>query len=282
MITHLKLFILLFYFLLVRNVWSENISNDTFWEFDKISSSNLFGKEDAITSNDLYKRYGKVTIHVAEKQLYIKNDLLESNHVCSSTYVNSSKTPLSYFLSQKTVDIYEKILKREGVYLAKSISILKALYPDQACPPPFDEIMKFNERLVVFDDGFAIIFKEVNFTNDNSVVHSGKDTFSKYCHYKTIEDVYDGESKYVCRFSSLNFLESLKKIKFLNELTGQLNEELPLYNKKLNIDGGIIIYEWEGSKTLHISIENEMELTKYIFKEDLLGTDVEIFMNTQY
>lgn len=41
------------------------------------------------------------------------------------------------------------------------------------------------------------------------------------------------------------------------------------------------MYKWEGSKILHISIENEMKLTKYSFKENLLGTDVEIFMNTQ-
>jgi hypothetical protein len=282
MIHRVIFIVLMLYSFVAQKAWSDIHSKERVWEFDKISEKNLFGKKDNDTINHLNAIYGKVTIHIGETKIHIDNDLLESNYVCSSDYVNIKKTPLSYFFSQKTVDIYDQLLKNEGVHFSRYISIIKSLYPEQSCPPPYDELMKVNESLIFFDDNFAVIFKEVNSSNKVSADNAAKESFSTYCHNKTKNDAYDGISKYTCLFTGLDLKEAFKKLNSFKVFTYDLKDKLPLKNEKEVINGGFISYVWMGDKNLKVSISYDGEMAEYSFDEKSSGTELEITETTQY
>lgn len=90
-----------------NDVLAENQNKDVIWGCDKVSNTNFFGEKDINVINNLKNIYTKVTIDVGEKKVNVKNDFLEKINVCSIDYVKIEKTPLEYFLSKKTVDMYE-------------------------------------------------------------------------------------------------------------------------------------------------------------------------------
>nr|WP_315299844.1 hypothetical protein [Raoultella terrigena] len=279
------LVLLLLFPLFSQSVFSEDKSHDVIWMYEKISDADVFGKRDANAINSLGNIYSKVTINVGEKKLNINNDFLEDGHVCSIDYVNITKTPLSYFLSQKTVSMYEQFFTREGFHLSKSLSIFESIFPDQSCPPPYDELIKSDDRLIVIDQSYVLFFKAMKSSSNTGAVDSEKGSLSKYCHNKKDGHIYDGSSTYICNFDGLNLKGAYGKVIMLNGFSRKyMKRTLPMENDAYKIDESTISYKWESAKLLTVSVSMSMdgEMTKYNFDEQSSGTRVEILGSTQY
>ncbi|WP_034458310.1 hypothetical protein [Buttiauxella noackiae] len=93
------------------------------WVYDKVSDVDVFEKHNEDMIKHLSEMYKQVIIDVNEKKLSINNNFLENSHVCTIDYVKLKKTPVSYFLSQKAVDMYKQIFNREGIQFSKDINV---------------------------------------------------------------------------------------------------------------------------------------------------------------
>ncbi|WP_161799330.1 hypothetical protein, partial [Enterobacter hormaechei] len=175
---------------------SDNGVDHKLWVYEKISGVDIFGKHDLNTIKNLDEIYSKVTFTFSGKTLTLKNDLLEDNNVCSIDYVKIKKTPISYYLSEKTVALYERLFKYEGASLPKHIYLLTALLPGDECPPPYSEILEVNDYLIVSDQSYVLFFKEADAMNNNQT----KDGLATYCQNGNSTLEYDGISKYSCFF----------------------------------------------------------------------------------
>lgn len=112
------------------------------------------------------------------------------------TMLKLKKNPISYYLSEKTVALYERLFKYEGASLPKHIYLLTALLPGDECPPPYSEILEVNDYLIVSDQSYVLFFKEADAMNNNQT----KDGLATYCQNGNSTLEYDGISKYSCFF----------------------------------------------------------------------------------
>lgn len=159
--------ILMFFCFFPKIAISDNGVDHKLWVYEKVSGVDVFGKHDLNTINNLNEIYSKVKFTFSGKTLTIKNDFLEDNNVCSIDYVKIKKTPISYYLSEKTMALYERLFKYEGVSLPKYIYLLTALLPGDECPPPYSEILEVNDYLILLDQNYALFFKEAETKNNN-------------------------------------------------------------------------------------------------------------------
>jgi hypothetical protein len=270
--------LLLFFSFFPKIAISENEVDHKLWVYEKISGVDVFGKRDLNTIKNLGKIYSKVTFTVGGKTLTIKNGFIEDNNVCSIDYAKIKKTPISYYLSKKTVALYERLLKYEDVSLPKYIYLLTALTPGDECPPPYSEVLAINDYLIVSEQNYIIFFKEADSKNNNQK----KDNWSDYCQKKDSTREYDGINKYSCFFSDLKLrdaYEEFRKIKYINPL---LKKQLPGTNQFDKFNDTTISYEWQGSSSIKILVDRDNESENLSFNENSMGTSLEVTEETQY
>ncbi len=246
--------------------------------YEKISGVDVFGKRDLNTIKNLDKIYSKVTFTVGGKTLTIKNGFIEDNDVCSIDYAKIKKTPISYYLSKKTVALYQRLLNSEGVSLPKYIYLMTALYPGDECQPPYNEVLAVNDYLIVSEQNYIIFFKEADAKNNNQK----KDHRSNYCQKKDSTREYDGVNKYSCFFSDLKLRDAygeFRKIQYVNPL---LKKQLPGTNQFDKFNDATVSYEWQGSSSLKILVVRDNESANLYFNEHSVGTSLEVTEQTQY
>lgn len=279
----IALILLLLLFFFSRDVFSENPKNDVTWAYEKVSDVDIFNKHDSNVVKNLNTIYSKVTISTKDKKLNIKNELRGNGNVCSIDYVNVIKTPLSYFLSRKTVSMYEKLFTHEGIHLSNSLSILESVYPDKSCPPPYDELIRNDERLIVLDQNYILFFKEIKTSVNVDATSSKMESLSTYCHNDKAKYVYDGTFNYICVFRGPNLRNAYNKLRELNEFSREyMKEGLPIKNDEYEINESTVSYQWDRVKSLNVSVVMSSEVNKYLFNEKLSGTWLEISGATQY
>ena len=188
------------------------------------------------------------------------------------------KTPISYYLSKKTVALYERLLKYEEVSLPKYIYLLTALTPGDECPPPYSEVLAISDYLIVSEQNYIIFFKEADANNNNQKKYN----WSDYCQKKDSTREYDGINKYSCFFSDLKLrdaYEEFRKIQYVNPL---LKKQLPGTNQFDNFNDTTISYEWQGSSSIKILVVRDNESDNLSFNEHSMGTSLEVTEETQY
>lgn len=270
--------LLLFFSYFPKIAISDNGVDHKLWVYEKVSGVDVFGKRDLNTIKNLGEIYSKVTFTFSGKTLTIKNDFLENNNVCSIDYVKIKKTPISYYLSERTVALYERLFKYESVSLPEYIYLLTALLPGGECPPPYREILEVNDYLIVPEQNYVIFFKEADAKNNNQT----KDGWATYCQKENPALEYDGVSKYSCFFHNLKLRDAygvFRKIQYDNTL---LKKQLPGTNKVDKFNGAMVSYEWHESDSLKISVVRDNESATFSFNEHSSGTSLEVIEETQY
>lgn len=270
--------ILMFFCFFPKIAISDNGVDHKLWVYEKVSGVDVFGKHDLNTINNLNEIYSKVKFTFSGKTLTIKNNFLEDNNVCSIDYVKIKKTPISYYLSEKTMALYERLFKYEGVSLPKYIYLLTALLPGDECPPPYSEILEVNDYLILLDQNYALFFKEAETKNNNQK----KDSWATYCKERRPSREYDGVSKYTCFFPDLKLrdaYEEFRRIQYDNTL---FKKQLPSTNKVDKFNDAKVSYAWQESNSLKISVVRDNESVTFSFNENSMGTSLEVTEETQY
>ncbi|WP_231889183.1 hypothetical protein [Mangrovibacter phragmitis] len=152
------LILALFAFVCVSELsFAQGRGNST-WVYDKVSNIDVFGNHDSNAIAHLTKEFEKVTIKTDNNKLAIENDFLESKKICSTDYMEVKKTPLSYYLSKNTVNIYKQVYKSSDIPFPNDIYLLTSLYPGKECPPPYSDIIKVDNYLTVKKQNYVLFF----------------------------------------------------------------------------------------------------------------------------
>lgn len=274
------LMLLLFFSFFSKITLSDDVINHKLWVYEKVSDMDVFGNRDLNMVKLLYETYNKVTFTFSGKNLTIKNDFLEDNKVCSIDYVKIKKTPTSYYLSEKTVALYERLFQYDGISLPKYIYILTSLFPGRECPSPYNEVLEVSDHLIVQDQNYILFFKEANADVKNkNLIEKG---LSTYCQKENTVSPYDGLNKYSCFFFNMKLNNAYETFREMQVNHVLLRKKLPLINEFDNTNDAVISYEWQGDVSLKISIVKDSEKNIFSFNERSTGTSLEITEETQY
>lgn len=263
--------------------YSQDGLNNSTWVYDKVSNIDVFGHHDSNAIAHLTEEFEKVTIKEDGKKLAIENDFLENKKVCLTDYVEVKKTPLSYYLSKNTVNMYKQVYKSSDVSFPNDIYLLTSLYPGKECPSPYSEMLKFDNHLTVTKQNYVLFFKRQSKDLTKNAERTENDNWSNYCHDDKAGLEFDGSSKTSCSFPRMSINDAYNKLKEI-EKSGHtyLRSDLPAKNVTSKIDSGVVDYKWGGNETLKITVGMENETETYSFKQDPEGTNLVIETDSQY
>lgn len=257
--------------------------NHSVWVYDKVSAIDIFGVHDSNAIAHLTEEFKKVAIKIDGKKLTVKNELLENGKVCSIKYVEIKKTPLSYYLSRNTVNMYKQLYENSGVSFPNDIYLLTSLYPGEECPSPYDEVLKVDNYLTVTKQNYVLFFKQ---QNENSGKNAGgvkNDNWSNYCHDDNAGQEFDGSSKALCSFPGMSIDAAYKKLKEIDKSGSRyLRSDLPAKNEMCEISTGMVGYKWSGNEMVSITVRMENEIFDYTFRKESTGTNLVILTDSQY
>lgn len=152
------LFFFIFYALTINASYSKGkVEIDhatTTWSFHSISKKPLTSSNDNRVIKNLYDKYSSIKISLSDKYLSVGN-------IFSVTSVKNKRTVLDIWLSKPTVDLYRKSLRNEKISLPNEIYAIEALFPQDDCPAPFNELYEIkNSLMAVTSEGYLLIFRE--------------------------------------------------------------------------------------------------------------------------
>lgn len=278
---HIIIFIC-FIFFISSISYSNGKTKNTTWVYSSVSNVDILGNHDSNAINQLNEIYNKVVIDIGDKKLTINNGFLENALVCSTDYVEIKKTPLSYYLSQKTVDLYEELFEHEDNHLPKYIYILTSLYPEHECPTPYSEIIEVNSELIIADQNYMIFFKQIKPISEKKINLVKKENWSTYCHNVNPAQGYDGSSQESCYFKDMSLKIAYEKLLAIGKNDhNYLREDLPLTDDNYKMQGKDITYQWINGQ-LNVLVIMDNERINYSFNEQPSGVHLEITNDTQY
>lgn len=127
------------------------------------------------------------------------------------------KTPLSYYLSKNTVNMYKQVYKSSDIPLPNDIYLLTSLYPGKECPPPYSDILKVDNYLTITKQNYVLFFKRKSDDLSKNVGCEKNDNWSSYCHDDKVGQEFDGSSKYSCLFPDMSINNAYNKLKEIDK-----------------------------------------------------------------
>ncbi|HAT1617441.1 TPA: hypothetical protein I8Y09_004189 [Raoultella ornithinolytica] len=272
-----------FFLFVSESSYAQDGLNNSTWVYDKVSNIDVFGRYDSNAIAHLTEEFEKVTIKEDGKKLAVENDFLENKKICLTDYVEVKKTPLSYYLSKNTVNMYKQVYKSSDIPLPNDIYLLTSLYPGKECPPPYNEMLKVDNYLTVTKQNHVLFFKRKSKDLSKNVGRVEHNNWSDYCHDDKAGQEFDGSSKTSCSFPSMSINDAYNKLKEIDKSGNTyLRIDLPTKNVINKIDAGVVDYKWGGDGNLKITVGMENETQKYSFKQVPDGTNLVIETDSQY
>jgi hypothetical protein len=169
----------IFHALTINSSYSkEKIEQDhatTTWSFYSVSKKTLVFSSDNGIRKNIDDKYSSIIISLSDKHLSVGN-------ICSVTSVKNKRTVLDLWLSKSTVELYRKSLRNENILLPNEIYSIAALFPQDDCPAPFNELYEINNSLIAAtSEGYLLIFRESDSKEASikSAVVAKQDNFMK-------------------------------------------------------------------------------------------------------
>ena len=155
-------FLILLLLFFSYNNYAKEINNfaNTNWIFDNVSKIDAYGKNNEDTRKVLRSTNEHINISFTDHDtIIIQNNISQNQVVCNKPYSVRLNTPLDYFYSEATVDLYNAILAKQNEVFANQIKIIKTGLNDN-CMRPYEELIENNERLIVIDNFYLVFFKK--------------------------------------------------------------------------------------------------------------------------
>ncbi|SHM88055.1 hypothetical protein [Flavobacterium saccharophilum] len=122
------------------------------WAFYKTSESSI-SETSTKEKIEIINQFKNLKIEIDDKKLKVGN-------LCTYEYYKSTKTPIKYFESTKTAQLYESIFAKNGIKLGSEITVYQSLYPEKTCKNPWDEILLIDNTLIIVFDDYLVFFKK--------------------------------------------------------------------------------------------------------------------------
>jgi len=269
-------FLLAFSLILISSVTSVKIThaasvsiplvNSVVWG-DYIISKRIDPSGDDVTKgsiNDIFKGI----------KVVIDNENVTVSGVCKYEYSKESMSPLKYWYSKKTVDLYRSFLSGYNVKLNDNVNLITPVNPSVNCIYPFSYFIEVDNSLV-----FVLKNRAVIYFNDNRDGKGGVSP-SECVHKKqTPEQVYANGDIDECYYKGLNILDSYQKYRnrLVDSEKRHLMENIKLNeNASMKCDDGCIVvkYKWKGPDNLVISQQFDGGETMIYFSKKEQGSRV--------
>lgn len=251
------------------------------WHFDKVTSNNLFDTRDSDVFDHLNQKFKQAKIVIKDGVLTIDNHLYDDFRICFVEYNRNKKTQLEYFLSKKTFNLFQDLMKTEGHLLSDDIHVISSSNNDEECLAPYDELIEDKEFLWIISDDHVIFFKEILEQNSIEI------TYDSFCESTNPKSNYDGYVEYECDYPDKN-IEMVYLIirEDISDKDIEMREYLP--NKDsfyISINpNSTVSYTWLSDKKLQIFIDKKRgnETTRYILETTDNGTKLIMKFETIY
>lgn len=164
-------FILMLLFLL-QFMPGTSLAKQTKWKLNHISDVDIFGKHEPNVVRMLNETYSKVSITISQNDLSVIDASM--GELCAAKYIEIPTTPLTYFLSRRTVELYSQLLKYENKTLPEAFSVIIIRVPLEKCRIIYQEIIKIKDELILIDKGYLLFFHNNKEDLPGSLIHGVK------------------------------------------------------------------------------------------------------------
>jgi hypothetical protein len=136
-----------------NSVVIENITyqNSTEWLFYAVSESPLVNLNKK-TKEEIIDEFKNTKIEISDTSFTVEN-------LCSFELYTRKTTPLGYWKSQHTVDLFREELSKKNIALNENIITYKSLYPEKACENPASDYFITDSTLVFSYYGYLVMFQ---------------------------------------------------------------------------------------------------------------------------
>ncbi|MBS9427747.1 hypothetical protein [Photorhabdus akhurstii] len=211
------------------------------------------------------------------RKLSFNNNILNVTGLCSYEYIAEKKTPISYWYSNKTVELYKNFFSKYNVKLNDYIYNVSPVNPDETCEYPFSDFIYIDNKMVFIYDGYAIFYSRMD--SSKSLSNAKKNNFCKHTE-QSIESVYENGDITECFYNGVNIVEAYAIFRN-SSIEGSdgfyLSEKLNVMKNitvKCDKDCMEVKYIWINKNKLKIIIEFSGGTTEFYFNENINGTKV--------
>ncbi|EPT8949164.1 hypothetical protein ACVS9V_004351 [Cronobacter malonaticus] len=205
------------------------------------------------------------------KKITIDNIFVKISDTCNYMYAINNISPLEYWQSKKTADLYKNKLAHLNVNVTDKIGLITPLKSTVECNYPFVYFLKINESLVFVLNNRMIIYYPYSVTDEhkNACVHKKQSP----------ELVYENGDIDECYYGEINISETYSKFK-----KERAEDEGKYLEKHINVNHDVVIkcndgcikvkYTWRDKKNLVVTQDFNGGETVIYFSESNSGTNV--------
>ncbi|MBV8326121.1 hypothetical protein [Chryseobacterium sp.] len=224
----------------------------------------------------------------------LKEKTFQAGKECTFEYFEKKVTPIKYWYSQSTVNIYKEELAKIGISLPAEFSVFISSNPNKGCEYPTSEYILIDGKIIFIYDGYLIAFENTKLISKNTFSFSTlKLPYNKKIDYKNAKyerlstKSISGLSEFACNEEQIRYI-SLEKTAKINLIIVPMDcgdspyryYLLSVFNNKvissLYVEGEL--YEPEANNNPEItnfSIDKESKLTVKTINKDFQGNSVE-------
>lgn len=239
-------------------------THSTVWKKYLISEPIIPGRSDVTKDSidDFFKG----------SEVVIDNENVTIGSICKYEYIKENISPMEYWHSKKTSDLYKRFLSGYSVKLGNKLNLFTTKNPSIKCDYPFSYFIEVDGSLVFILKNRAIIY---SYNNKKEYVSN------VICNHKeqSPEEVFGSGDVEECLYKNLNILDSYQKYRdgLTHDNKKYLRENIVINkNFSMKCDNGCIavIYKWNGPDRLTIMQQFEGGETQISFTKEVRGCQV--------
>lgn len=190
---------------------------------------------------------------------------------CKYEYYMESITPLKYWHSQKTVDLYVKLLSKYNVTLNGDVILITPTRPSNKCGYPFSYFIKVDESLVFVLNNRMVIYSQNENGEKSDDIENHDDVDSQMMdEYGSVsESFYHGDTLLDAYGKYRDGLTTDYKNHLVEKILLNKDFTMKCENGCIEVD-----YNWSGPDKLIIKLMFEGGETEIDFLKEAQGTKV--------
>ncbi|PSH21618.1 hypothetical protein B7R74_10045 [Yersinia pseudotuberculosis] len=141
-----------------KKIIINNLTPSSTWVQTAISES-IDSPRNTINKDDIKRM-------AAGKHIYIMDNKITIEGVCTFKYVIKKSSPLNYWHSDKTVNLYKEEFLKNGFKLGENLAFISAEDPSNDCDSPYSQIAITNNVIFTVYNGHVVFYTNSNNVNE--------------------------------------------------------------------------------------------------------------------